>query len=56
MQARLSQYYDKVNIVVDYCTVEVYLHAFPAKALDGVVSLTSTSDGYFLTEMNTGTY
>ena len=41
MKARLSQYYDKRNIVVDYRAVEIYFHAFSAK-------LTSTSDRQFL--------
>jgi hypothetical protein len=35
------------NTVVDYCGVEVYLHAFSAKALDGDVPVNSTSDGYY---------
>ena len=43
--SRLSQCYDKVNTVVDYSAVEVYLHAFSATALDGDVQLTSTSVG-----------
>jgi hypothetical protein len=42
--AGLSEYYDKVNIVVDYCGTEVYLHAFSEKALHGDVPLISNSD------------
>ena len=34
MHARWSQCCNKVNTVVDYCAVEVYLHAFFAAALD----------------------
>ena len=56
MQVRLSQWYDKLNTVVEYCAVEVNLHAFRAMALDGVVPLTSTSDGLFRSEMTTATY
>jgi len=44
VQARLSQCYGKVNIVVDYCAVHVYLHAFSATALEEDLRLTSTSE------------
>jgi hypothetical protein len=47
VQARLSERYDKLNIAVDFCAVEIYLHAFSAKLLDEDVPLTSNSDGYF---------
>jgi len=55
VKARLSQCYDKVNIVYDYCAVQIYLHAFSAKALDGDVSLTSTSYRQFPAEGIAGT-
>jgi len=41
----LSQRYDKVNIIVDYCGTDVYLHTFSAMEIDGDVPLTSNSDG-----------
>ena len=56
VQTTLSQYYNKINIVFDNFAVEVYLHAFPATALDGGLLLTSNPDGYFPVEKNTGTY
>jgi hypothetical protein len=40
----MSKSYDKVNIVFDYFGTEVYFHAMPAKALGGIVPLTSNSD------------
>ena len=43
MQAKLSQCYDTVNNVFDYCGVETNLHAFSATAVDGDVQLNSTS-------------
>jgi len=46
----MSQCYDKLNIVFDYCGAEVYLHAFSATTLDGDVLLTSNSDLYFRIE------
>jgi hypothetical protein len=33
-QVRLSHCYDKVNIVVYYCAIEVYLHAFTKMELE----------------------
>jgi len=56
VQAKLSQCYDKENIVVEYGAVEFYLQEFSAKALDGDLPLTSTSDGYFPAERTTGTH
>jgi hypothetical protein len=50
--AGLSECYDKGNILSDYCSAEVYLHAFSATALDGDVPLTSNSVGYFPEETN----
>jgi len=41
VQVKLSQCYDKVNTKFDFSAIEVYLHAFSAKALDGDVPLTS---------------
>ena len=52
----LSQYCNKINIAFDNCAVEVYLHAFPATALDGDMLLTSNPDVYFPVEKNTFTY
>jgi len=43
VQAKLSQCYDTVHNVFDYCGVEIYLHAFSATALDGDVPLNSIS-------------
>jgi len=51
----LSECYDKVNTVVDYCGTEVYLHAFSATALDEDVPLTSNSDRLFPTGRTTVT-
>jgi hypothetical protein len=45
VQTRWSQCYNTVNIVADYCGVEVYLHAFSVTSLDGDVALISNSDG-----------
>jgi hypothetical protein len=44
-----------INTVVDYCAVEVYLHAFSTTAVDGDVPLTSNSEGWFPAEKTTGT-
>jgi len=52
--AGLSESYDKVNIVVDCCGADEYLHAFSATALDGDMPLASNSDGYFPEERATG--
>jgi len=41
VQVKLSQYYDKLNTEVDFSAIELYLHAFSDKALDGDVPLTS---------------
>jgi hypothetical protein len=38
-QVSLSHCYDKVNTVVDYCTIELYLHAFVTTELDRDVTL-----------------
>jgi hypothetical protein len=38
----LSHCYDKVNTVVDYCAITIYLHAFPKTELDRDVTLTYT--------------
>jgi len=46
VQTRLSQSYDKINILVDYCGAEFCLHAFSANALDGDMPLPSNSKGY----------
>jgi hypothetical protein len=51
-----SQCYNTVNTTVDYSAVKVYLLAFSATARDGDVQLTSTFNGYFRTEITTGTY
>jgi len=40
VHVRLSHCYDKVNTVVDYCAIEVYLHAFATTELDRDVTLT----------------
>jgi hypothetical protein len=37
----LSQCYNKVNIMVNYSGVEIYLHEFSARALDVDLLLTS---------------
>jgi len=54
VQARLSQCYDKVNVVVVYCEVEVYFHSFFAPALDANMSLNRTCFRQFPAERNTG--
>jgi len=43
--AGLSECYDKVNIVADYCGAEEHLHTFSATASDGDLPLTSNYDG-----------
>jgi hypothetical protein len=45
VQARLSQSYDKVDILVEYYGAEVYLHVFSANALDRDMPLPSNSKG-----------
>jgi hypothetical protein len=39
LKATLSQCYHYVNTVIDYCAVEVYLHAFITTALHVAVPL-----------------
>jgi hypothetical protein len=55
VQARWSQDYHTVNIVVDCCGADVYLHAFSVTSPDGDVRLISNSDGQFPAQRTTGT-
>jgi hypothetical protein len=54
LQAKLSYCYNKVNNVFDYWALEVYKQAFITTALGGDMTLTSTSDGEFSAERNSG--
>jgi hypothetical protein len=56
VHARWSHSYNKVNTVVYYSAVEVYLHTFSAIALGGDMQLTSRCDEKITAERTADTY